>query len=239
MRNLAVMLPAMLAACTSDSSPCSEAAAQLSACSADQRQAFAAACEASGGADPSTLLTDDSEAACQAVPSDGKTDAATNATVGLCVTAMYGLKWSVAGLSPTPLPLSESSKAILRPLYGSLVDEVHFSIGAALPPAIVIAGHKLSVQPQAQTFGNDIFMLQEVADDKTTPYRLLLATVHEMKHAQQAKAAGGFYGFAINYCRDMIAVNFDYSHIQLEEAAYEAQHQALGNLQACGHVTCP
>jgi hypothetical protein len=235
-RPLFAALVAALGACAQDASPCSEAAAQLAGCSDDQRNAFAAACEESGGADPSALLAEDSSAACKAVPSDGKADQATLALRSVCVAAMYGVKWTVTALSPSGKPLSAQSKAILRPLYGSLVDEVRISLGAELPPRIVIAGHELSVQPAAMTFGSQIFILQEVADD---PEYLLLTTVHELAHAKQSKTAGGYYGFAVTYCRDMIAAGFDYDHIDLEEAAYAIQDDARSSLQTCGHVTCP
>ncbi|HUS29087.1 MAG TPA: hypothetical protein VMZ53_11270 [Kofleriaceae bacterium] len=237
-RFLLAALVAGSGACAQDTSPCSEAAAQLTACSDDQRAAFVSACEETGGADPASLLADDSSAACKAVPSDGKADQATLAATGLCVASMYGVKWTVTALSPTAQPLSAQTKTMLRPLYGSLVDEARVSIGAALPPAIKIAGHVLAVEPAAMTFGSSIFILQEVADSKSAD-RLLLTTVHELAHAKQAKTAGGYYNFAVSYCRDMIAVGFDYSHIHLEEAAYAVQDQARSSLQTCGHVTCP
>jgi hypothetical protein len=238
-RLFATLLAALLApsgACAQDSS-CSEAAAQLTSCSEDQRQAFVAACEETGGADPSELLAEDSSAACKAVPNDGKTDQGAITVMGLCVASMYGVKWTVTALSPTAQPLSASMKTMLRPLYGSLVDEVRVSIGAALPPKIKIAGHELAVQPAAMTFGSSIFILQEVADD--SPERLLLAEVHELTHVKQSKTAGGYYGFALNYCRDMIVAGFDYDHIHLEEAAYAVEEDARESLQTCGRVTCP
>ncbi|HTL38155.1 MAG TPA: hypothetical protein VL326_33730, partial [Kofleriaceae bacterium] len=115
--------------------------------------------------------------------------------------------------------------------------DVRVSIGAALPPKIEIAGHELAVEADAMTFGSQIFILQEVADD--SPTRLLLTTVHEMTHAKQAQAAGGYFGFATSYCVDMIRANFKYDHIHMEEAAYAVQADARSSLQTCGHVTCP
>jgi hypothetical protein len=237
-RHCLLVLSLVASACAQDASPCLEAAAQLTTCSDDQRQAFADACEEAGGGDPSALLGDDASAACKAVPDDGKADQGTLAVMSLCVASMYGVKWTVTALSPTAQPLSATMKTMLRPLYGSLVDDVRVSIGAALPPAIKIAGHELAVPPAAMTFGSQIFMLQEVADDKS-PNRLLLTTVHELTHAKQAQSAGGYYGFAVSYCGDMIRANFDYGHIHMEEAAYAVQADARTSLQTCGHVTCP
>jgi len=236
--HLLAALVAALGACAQDTSTCREAADQLAACSDDQRQALVAACEQSGGADPSSFLAEDSSAACKAVPSDGKADQATLALTATCVTAMYGVKWTVTALSPTARPLPAEMKTVLRPLYGSLVDEVSVSLGAELPPGIVIAGHELSIAPDAMTFGSQVFINQEVVDDFDSD-RLVLTTVHELTHAKQSKAAGGFYDFAVKYCRDMIAAGFEYDHIHLEEAAYAVQHDARTSLQTCGHVTCP
>jgi hypothetical protein len=221
-----------LAACAPVDSPCEDAAAQLVGCSDDQRAAFVAACEQTGAADPAAF----DGAACAPVPSDGKADAQTAALTGVCVAAMYGVKLTVTSLSPAGAPLSPQTKTALRPLYGALVDDVTVSMGAELPPRIVVAGHRLSVQPDAMTFGDRIFMLGEVGKD---PTRLLLTTVHEMRHAQQAKTAGGFFFFAVDYCRDMVAASFDYDHIGLEVSAYAVEGAAAKSLQQCGKVTCP
>jgi hypothetical protein len=223
-------------ACTMESSPCAEAAAQLSGCSDDQKQAFFDACEQGGGADAAALTSEDTTAACTAAVTNGATDAATAAKTGVCVAAMYGVKWTVTALSPSGRALSAATKSQLRPLYGSLVDQVTITVGAKLPPRIVIAGHELSVQPDAMTFGTHVFMLREVGDD---PDRLLLTTVHELTHAQQSQRAGGFYGFAVSYCRDMIAAGFDYDQIHMEQSAYAIEDTAARNLQSCGAVVCP
>jgi hypothetical protein len=220
----------VLAACAPAESPCEEAAAQLVTCSGEQRAAFVAACEQSGAADPAAL----DDAACTPVPDDGKADAQTIALTGVCVAAMYGVKLTVMSVSPAPRPLSPQAKAALRPLYGALVDEVSVSIGAELPPRIVIAGHRLSVQPDAMTFGNQIFMLDAVGKD---PTRLLLTTVHEMTHAYQAR--DGFFSFAVHYCKDMVAAGFDYNKIGLEVSAYAVEGDARKSLQQCGQIRCP
>jgi hypothetical protein len=229
----------LLSGCMVGTAPCDEAAAQLTSCSDDQREAFIDACEATGGA-PDPAAFEDADTACKAVPASlafgGVQD---SAETGVCVAAMYAVKWAVTVLSPTAVPLSDSSKAILRPLYGSLVDDVRVSLGATLPPRIVFHGHELAVEAQAMTFGNQIFMLGEVATDTKTPYRLLLATVHEMRHAQQSQEAGGYYGFAVHYCRDMVAAHWNYNQIGLEVNAYSVQNAARRSLQTCGHVTCP
>lgn len=228
---------AALTACATEPSTCEVAAAKLSGCGPEQTQSFIAACEETGGAADPALLADDSAAAC-ALPADGKADAQP-ALVGMCVAAMYGVKWTVTALSPAALPLSAATKAALRPMFGALVDKVRISLGAQLPPRIVIAGHRLSVEPAAMTFGTSIFVLEEVAESMT-PDRLLLTTVHELTHAQQSERAGGYYGFAVNYCRDLIAVNFDYNKNGLETAAYAVQSEAEQNLHdECGQVVCP
>lgn len=229
----------MAGGCAVDSSPCGEAAKELAGCSEDQRQAFVAACETTGGGDPQALLGDDASAACAAPPSDGKADLQTSAAAGMCIAAMYGVKWGVTALSPAGEPLSAEDKAMLRPLYGGLVDEVRVTIGAALPPRVVIAGHELAVKPDAMTFGDHVFILQAVADDTKSFQRLLLTTTHELAHAQQAHRAGSYFAFATAYCRDMIAANFAYDQIQLEQDAYAIQGRARSSLQSCGRVTCP
>ncbi len=226
-----------LVACASQDSTCAEAAAQLTSCTTDQRQAFEAACEQNDGADPATLGAD-ATAACAAVPSDGKADAGTDVLTGVCVAGMYGVKWGITALSPAGGALSDPMNAELRTIYGSLVDGVTVTIGAELPPKIVIAGHELGVQPDAMTFGNHVFVLQAVADDTTTPNRLLLTITHELTHVKQGQNDGGFYGFAVSYCRDMIAVNFDYDLIAEEIAAYAVEGTARQNLARCGHVVC-
>jgi hypothetical protein len=228
-----------LGACTVGDSPCAQVASHLDGCSTEQTEAFISACDESGGAPAASLLDDDANAACTTPIAVGSADVQTTAEVGVCVAAMYGVKWTVSALSPTGRPLDAQTKAALRPLYGALVDQVRISIGATLPPRIVIGGHELSVPPDAMTFGSNLFMLQEVASDTKRPYRLLLTTVHEMKHAQQAQQAGSYYGFAVNYCRDMVAANFDYNQIGMEVAAYGVQGTARSSLQSCGHVTCP
>jgi hypothetical protein len=218
-------------------SPCEDAAAQLASCSDDQREAFRIACEESGAAAIATpLASDDARAACSSNTSIAYTRGESAALTGVCVAAMYGVKWTVTALSPTPQPLSAATKTLLRPLYGVLVDEVGISIGATLPPRVVIGGHELSVQPDAMTFGTHMFMLQDVA---SSPGRLLLTTVHELTHVQQAERAGGFYGFATAYCGDMIAAGFDYDRIAMEISAYAVEDGARHSLQSCGRVVCP
>jgi hypothetical protein len=233
-----LLLALAVTACTDPETPCERAAAQLTACSDDQRDAFVESCEASGVADTATLSEDDAAAMCAGAPDDGKQDAQTTALTGVCVAAMYTVKWGVTLVSPTGLPLSESSKQTLRPLFGDLVDDVRISIGARLPPAIRFAGHELSIEPGAMTFGNDIFIRSQVVrpDD---PANLFYAVIHEMTHSQQAKAAGGYYGFAVNYCRSMIATNYDYYKIDYEVAAYRVASDAETSMNSCHHLTCP
>lgn len=232
-------LALVLAACATEESPCASAAAQLTGCTADQAQAFIAACEDAGGVEAATLVADDQAAVCAAIPSDGKEDQGTLALTGVCVAGMYGVKWTVSALSAEPQPLPAQMKTALRPLYGSLVDRARIVIGARLPPRIVIAGHVLAVEPAAMTFGNQIFVLDQVAHDPKRPDRLLLTTVHELTHAQQAERAGGYFQFATRYCSDMIAHNFSYEQLSMEVAAYAVEHAAQRNLNDCGAVTCP
>ena len=235
----AFVIIAMTGGCAvGNDSPCGEAAEKLAGCSEDQRQAFVAACEDTGGGDPASL-GDDASAACAAAPDGSKADFGGSAVTGVCVAAMYGVKWGVTALSPAGQPLDAATKAMLRPLYGALVDDVRVTIGAALPPRVVIAGHELSVKPDAMTFGDHVFLLQEVADDSKSFQRLLLTTTHELAHVQQARRSGGYLAFATDYCRDMIAASYHYDHIQLELDAYAIEGRARSSLQACGQVTCP
>lgn len=231
-----LLLSIALTACATEPSPCETAAAQLTACSDDQRDAFIASCEESGLTDTAALSAEDATEVCTAAPDDGKTDQATLALRGLCVAGMYAVKWSVALRSPTGLPLSASSKQTLRPLFGDLVEDVRISLPAKLPPGITIAGHRVSVEPGAQTFGNNIYIRDTVAED---PEFLFYTVIHEMTHARQAKAAGGFYGFAQQYCASMIAVGFDYNKISQEIEAYRVSSDAETNMNRCGHLICP
>jgi hypothetical protein len=118
------------------------------------------------------------------------------------------------------------------------VDTVKISVNAQLPPRIVIAGHEISVQPDAMTFGDRIYLAPSVMTAKNPSYPLL-TTVHEMTHAKQAADRGGYYGFAVQYCRDMRAVNYKYGDIPLEVAAYAVEHDAAVALRTCGKVKCP
>jgi len=234
-----LLLSLALTACATDvETPCESAGAQLVTCDDDQRAAFVESCEASGLADATTFSAEDASALCTAAPDDGKTDAATNALVGLCVAGMYGVKWSVYWRSPAGVPLAASSKQALRPLFGDLVDEVRISLNAKLPPEITIAGHQLSVEPGAQTFGNNIYVNGH-GDVATDSVFLFYTIIHEMTHARQAKAAGGFLGFARQYCRDMIAHDFRYNAITMEVDAYRVSSDAETNMNRCGKLICP
>lgn len=223
--------------CATESSSCDVAAERLSGCGDEQRSAFVGACEASGGAlDPDAFAASPEASEICMAPDDGKADGQAT-VIGTCVASMYGIKWSVASLSPTPQPLSAAMKTELRPIYGALVDQVRVSIGAALPPKIVIAGHQLSVPPAAMTFGDTIYVLQEVVDDANR-YRFLLTLVHEMMHSEQSARNGGFLGFARGYCRQLANVDYAYGEVPWEDAAYATQEYARQNLGRCGHVTC-
>ncbi len=235
---ISVLCSAMHIGCSTEPSSCDLAAERLQGCGDDQRNAFVGACQASGGAlDPDAFATSPEAAEICASSSDGKADLQ-SAVIGACVASMYGIKWSVASLSPTPQPLSAAMKSELRPLYGALVDQVRVSIGATLPPKIVIAGHQLSIQPAAMTFGDRIYILQEVADDANR-HRLLLMLVHELMHAEQAARNGGFLEFARGYCRQLDNFGYAYEDVAWEDAAYATQELARQNLGRCGHVTCP
>lgn len=218
---------------------CAAAAAELTGCTDEQATAVVAACEELGGSeDAAVFAAQEGATACAAPASDGKSDAATSALVATCVTAMYGVKWTVTALSPSPQPLSAVYKAALRPLFGGLVDTARVSYDARLPPKITVRGHQLYVPPAAMTFGSTIFVAPDSVRVNNSAKETLLLHVHELTHVRQAAQLGGFYNFASDYCRDMVATNFDYRSIGPEVDAYAAEEDAEHDLNTCGAFDC-
>lgn len=216
---------------------CDQVAANVDGCSPEQADALLASCRAQpSDATLAQLSSEEIRSACSAAD-DGKADAQATLT-GVCVATMYGIKWTVSVLSPTVQQLSADLKRQLRPTFGALVDTARITRAAELPPGITIGSHELSVTPAAMTFGNNIFI------DKTwgvlmSPKEMLLTTVHEMQHVQQVSRAGGFLRFATQYCREMIAVKFDYHAIPLEINASAIENTARSNLaHGCATVFC-
>ncbi len=233
-------LATMAVACaTEPSAPavCDEVAAKLDGCSPAQADALLASCRAQpSNASFAEISTEEIQAACS--PSDdGKADAQATLT-GVCVASMYGIKWTVGLLSPSVQPLSADVKRQLRPTFGALVDTARLTHAAELPPGITIGGHELSVTPAAMTFGNNIFIAKSWSASISAK-ELMLTIVHEMQHVQQVTKAGGFFRFATEYCREMIAVNFDYFAIPLEINADGVEQTARANLASgCETVFC-
>ena len=88
------------------------------------------------------------------------------------------------------------------------------------------------------TFGNNIF-IDKTWGDLMSPNEMLLTTVHEMQHVQQVSRVGGFFRFATQYCREMIAVNFDYNQIPLEINASAVENTARNSLaNGCATIFC-
>jgi hypothetical protein len=235
-----VSLLGLAVGCASEQSApavCDEVAANLDGCSPEQADALLASCRAQpSNATLAQLSTEEIQSACSPAD-DGKAD--TQATLtGVCVATMYGIKWTVSVLSPRVQPLSEDLKRQLRPTFGALVDTARITRAAELPPGITIGGHELSVTPAAMTFGNNIF-ISRIWGALMSPQEMLLTTVHEMQHVQQVSRAGGFFRFATQYCREMIAVNFDYHQIPLEINAATVETTARNNLSnGCPTVFC-
>lgn len=237
---IVVSLTSSLVGCASEApapAVCDEVAAQLEGCNAEQSAALLESCRAQPeDASFEALSTEEIGAACRPAD-DGKADVYASLTA-VCVATMYGLKWTITALSPTTQPLSDDVKKQLRPTFGALVDSARITTGGVLPPGIKIGDHQLSVTPGAMTFGNKIFIDKEWG--ATISKRdLLLTTVHEMQHVQQVERAGGFLGFAREYCRETIAVDFDYYAIPLEINAASVEDVARINLQkGCTTVFC-
>lgn len=241
--SLAALVPvalASLAGCATEPSACETAAASLTGCTEDQTAAFITACEESGGAESAaSFAAEDGATACAAPVTDDKSDLATAAVVGTCVASMYGIRWTVTALSPSARPLDAATKMALRPIFGNLVETVRVSYDARLPPRVVINGRELTVAPAAMTFGSSIFVLSAEKRQNASALDTLVLTVHEMTHAMQAQRAGGFYGFAVAYCRDIIASGFNYYDIGLEHEAERVETDAIHDLQTCGSFGCP
>lgn len=237
---IVVSLTSSVVACASDApapAVCDEVAAQLEGCNAEQSAALLESCRAQPeDASLAALTSEDIGAACRPAD-DGKADAYAGATA-VCVAAMYGLKWTITALSPTTQPLSDDVKKQLRPTFGALVDTARITTGGVLPPGIKLGDRQLSITPGAMTFGNKIFIEKEWGAT-ISKREMLLTTVHEMQHVQQVARAGGFLGFAREYCRETIAVNFDYYAIPLEINAASVEDVARLNLQkGCTTAFC-
>lgn len=233
------LLSLVVGCATEPSAPavCDDVAASLDGCSPEQADALLASCRAQpSDAALAQLSTEEIQSACSAAD-DGKAD--TQATLtGVCVATMYGIKWTVSMLSPSLKGLSADVKRQLRPTFGALVDSARITTAAELPPGITIGGHELSVTPAAMTFGNNIF-ISRIWGPLMSADELLLTTVHEMQHVQQVARVGGFFRFATQYCREMIAVEFDYHAIPLEINAGAVEDTARNNLaNGCETVFC-
>jgi hypothetical protein len=130
----------------------------------------------------------------------------------------------------SPRQISAADKAVLRPIFGSLVNKVVVYYGAdpmnewkAGPHRIKLAG----VEASAQTYGHNIY-IRSAREDLSDKRRLSIL-IHELTHAQQYdRFKGSLSNFGYEYFKAYKKANLNYANNKLEKEAKAQETDQAG-----------
>lgn len=109
-------------------------------------------------------------------------------------------------------------KALLRPDFGSIVDDVRIVFNAGLVQ-LNILGQQIGTNPSAQTFGDRLYFEDEYAPGDAGQLEVL---AHELVHTQQYRSAGSsLWEFGKRYFREYYRAGLSYDDNAMEQEADE------------------
>lgn len=139
--------------------------------------------------------------------------------------------------NPQGIPLDETQKGYLRPLFGDLVDRVTVVYQAKLLDRWSQDGketHIGNINSAAQTYCDRIYIRAAYKHRKTDGLILL---AHEMAHSQQCQKAGGIGEFGKRYFQGYFQGGQIYENNPLEKSAWAIEKKFARQL--CNSIDCP
>ncbi len=139
--------------------------------------------------------------------------------------------------NPQGLAFDAAQKAVLRPLFGNLVDRVTVVYGAQLLDRWSQGGketHIGGVDSSAQTYCDRIY-IRDRYKPHDTDRTILLA--HELTHSQQCEQAGGIAKFGERYFQGYYQGGQNYQDNPLEKSARAMEEKFTRKL--CNSIGCP
>jgi hypothetical protein len=140
--------------------------------------------------------------------------------------------------NPRGVPLDETEKLYLRPIFGDLVDRVEITYNAQLIDRWGTGSQQVrigEVNSVAQTYCDRIYIAGRKLSKESD--RLVLLA-HELVHSRQCQQLGGLVAFGERYFHAYYQANRKYADNSFEKEARQVEKDFVRHL-CQRHVTCP
>lgn len=129
--------------------------------------------------------------------------------------------------------LTAKEKAVLRTLYGDMVDRVQLIFGARPMDQIGRGRYRISMGTGAQTFGYRIYLKHSDRQASGNFVEQIKFVGHEMAHTQQyVKRGSSLSRFGRDYFKGWCNNNFSYSRNPLEREAHDWEKESEKRAEA-------
>ena len=203
---------------------CEQAAASLRQCGAEVPEDFLQACNHDPSPESIELVEGLAEAECDEEVGEGKADGwGARAFGAACTPVMYSGALTNRWRNGQGGPIPRDEREALRPMFGSLVDDITVHYDASITTRWTVGGRTVEYGSfTGQAFGNDVYI--------RAPYRpgdesQLVLLAHEIQHSQQGVDAGGLRPQLTQYCREFYNAGFSYQDHPLEEEARDVARE--------------